>query len=206
MQPLAILLCLVTAAAAATTDDIIPKGFSKGRYAETVKKSPFILETKAVEVEKPGPDWPNNLYLRGVGKADGKDYVLLQRLGEERSMRFFGSEPGPDGLAVKTVRLGNSFRETKVVMEKGTDTREIGFKEDTINAPHPVAGVRGPPLAGGLPKPGSVMPPQMQMPTRVLPPNPVQPGPPPAGAVPPSLSSPQAPGGSQRTRIRSIRN
>ena len=201
MRPLAIpalLACLATtaAAAAATADDIIPKAFAKDRYSETVKKSPFILETKTVEVGPVPDSILKNLYLRGVGKADGKDYVLIQRLGEERAMRFVGNEPGPDGLAVKTVRLGSNFRETKVVVQKGSETGEIGFKEDTISAPHPAPGARGPALPGQFQRPP--IPPQMPS-TRVPLPTPVQPG-------SPTRSSPEGSDGSQRTRVRAIRN
>ena len=217
MKPLAILLLLTAAAGA---DDFIPQAFPKERYNGTIGKSPFVLETKVVEQAAPAVNPFQNLYLRTVAKADGKDYVLIQRLGEERPMKaFIGNEPGTDEFSVKSVRVGDSFRQTKVVLQKGTDIGEIGFKEDTINAPPvaPVApgGVRGPALQGTFPKPGG-----MPMPTQVAPVRntiintPVQAIPRPAGNVgavplppPQSLRLPQTPSsGESRRGIRTINN
>lgn len=206
MNSLAILLSL---AAAALADDTIPQALPKARYAETLGKSPFVLETKSAEVvviEEKNPF--QNLYLRGIGKADGKDYVLIQRLGEERTMRFIGNEPGTDELAVKSVQIGSNFRETKVVLQKGVATGEIGFKVDTLNAPPPaVPGMRQPSATGQFPKPGAMPIPQPQIPSA----RPPLPGtaavqvPRPQGAVPPPVSIPQVPG-APKQRLRVINN
>ena len=218
MKPLAILLLLGATAGAA---DLIPQAFPKTRYAATLAKSPFILETKTAEPEAPKKDPFLNLYLRGVGKADGRDYVLIQRLGEERPMKaFLGNDPGDDGLAVATVRFGSSFRETKVVLKKGTETGEIGFKEDSINTPPPAAAGRGPALPGqmqkpGAPMPGVPMPQQMQAIRQQQPAAPVQPIPRPGGGgaapmpMPMPVQQPAAvpqPTGSVRSRGRPINN
>lgn len=206
MKPLAILLAL---SAVAGADDLLPQPLPKDRYADTIGKSPFVLETKTADAPAPPEDnWGANLYLRGIGTADGKDYVLVQRLGEERPMRFIGNEPGPDELAVQSVRVGNTFRETKVVLKKGAKTTEIGFKQDTLNNPPPAAAgaVRGPAMPGQFPKPGglnipqpvpSMRPPQATMPT--------QPVPRPMGAVPPPVNIPQIPG-APKGRVRVINN
>ncbi len=206
MKPLAILLLL---GATANADDLLPQSFAKDRYAKTLAKSPFVLETKSAEPEAPKVNPFQNLYLRGVGKADGKDYVLIQRLGEERPMKpFIANEPGDDGYVVKLVRFGSNFCETKVVLEKGPDTGEVGFKEDTINAPPaaPNAG-RGPGMPGQIQKPG--MPP-IPMPVQapavraqmVMPANPIpRPG---GSAVPAPMT--QSPTSIQKSRSRPIGN
>lgn len=207
MKSLPILLALTAVAGA---DDILPQPFPQDRYEETLKTSPFVLETKTAEapvVEKINVF--QNLYLRGVGKADGKDYVIIQRLGEERPMRFIGNEAGSDGLKVKTVRMGDSFRGTKVVLEKGTETGEVGFKEDTLNAPPAAAAGagpgRGPGQPGQFPMPGTGKVPQpipsMRPPQAT---QPAQPVPRPQGMVP-SPSIPQ-PSGSSKGRVRVINN
>ena len=204
MKPLTILLAL---AATAGADDLIPQALPRDRYSETIGKSPFVLETKVAEPEAPGKNIFLNLYLRGVGTADGKDAVLIQRIGEERPMRFLGSEPGPEEFSVKSVRIGNNFRETKVVLQKGTETCEIGFKEDTINAPPPAPNNRGPALPGQMQRNGATMPPQMPAVRVTQPGAPVQtvprPGvmPMPQPTTPQPVNVPQIPGTPQ-TRVR----
>ena len=210
MKPLGIFLAL---SAVAGAEDLLPQPFSKDRYSETIARSPFVLETKsdAPAAEKINPF--QNLFLRGIGKADGKDYVLIQRLGEERPMRFIGNEPskepGADELAVQSVRIGNTFRETRVVLKKGTEVGEIGFKEDTLNAPPPAAAgpARGPAMPGQFPKPGATMP--QQVPS-IRPPQPgtvQQPVPRPQGSVPMPQPAPipQTPG-APKGRVRVINN
>ncbi len=185
MKPLAILLLLTAAAGA---DDLLPQSFSKDRYAATLAKSPFVLETKAAEPEAPKlPPFTQNLYVSGIGSADGKDYVIIKRIGEDRALKpFIANEPGDDGIVVKLVRHGGSYRDTKVVLEKGPDTGEVGFKEDTINAPPPLPNAgRGPALPGQMMKPGAPMPMPVQVnATRTQPAMPVQSIPRPGGAVP----------------------
>jgi hypothetical protein len=129
------IVALSIIAAIAQAENILPQAPEKSRYAETVARSPFVLETKAVE--EPVVEQVNvfkDLYLRGVGKAEDKDYVLVQRLGEEKPMRFLGSEPGEDGLLVKTVRVGNNFRETKVVMQKGAESARSDSRRRRLRA------------------------------------------------------------------------
>lgn len=213
MKPLAILLTL---AATACADDLLPQIFPKDRYAGTIAKSPFVLETKAAEPEAPKVNPFQNLYLRGIGSADGKDYVIIQRLGEERSLKpFIASEPGDDGLVVKVVRHGNSFRETEVVLEKGADTGVVKFKEDTINMPPPAPNAgRGPAQPGQMMKPGAPMPMPVQVnAVRAQPGIPVQSIPRPGGTAVPMPtykqpgSAPQPPAGmSVKGRVRSINN
>jgi hypothetical protein len=216
------LAAIILSGALARAEGILPQMPDKSRYAETVGKSPFVLATKAVEeptVEKVNPF--KDLYLRGIGKADDKDYVLVQRLGEEKPMRFIGTEPGDDGMSVKTVRVGNNFRETKVVMQKGAEIGEIGFKEEAITAAPAMPQSRPgqPAVPGGMPGfsrpgfptvPGAAAPssrvitpststiPRPQVPVAVPLPNPT------ATNVPPSAGTPG--GVPTRQRVRVINN
>ena len=211
MKLLAILLLLTAAAGA---DDLIPQAFPKDRYAGTLGKSPFVLETKVAEPTVAPVNPFQNLYLRGFSKDEnGKDYVLIQRLGEERPMKaFIGNEPGAEEFSVKSVLAGDSFRDTKVVLQKGTDMGTIGFKEDTISMPPAAANAgRGPMMPGMPQKPGGG--PVPQVPTMRQPQiaAPSQPIPRPGGGAPvalpqPQPSIPQLPGGVPRTRLRQIPN
>jgi hypothetical protein len=213
MKLLAIFLALTAVAGA---EDILPKALPKDRYAETIGKSPFVLETKAAEPEVAQVNPFQNLYLRSVSKADGKDYVLVQRLGEEHPLKpFIGDAPGDDGYIVKSVRVGNSFRETKVVLQKGSETGEIGFKEDTINAPPaaPAGQNRGAATQPGQPpRPGAPMPTQVPAVRPTQPGIPVQAVPRPGGAMPmpqpvapQPMKTPQTPG-APNGRVRVINN
>lgn len=203
MNPLALLLAL----AVGGSEDLLPQALPKDRYAETMAKSPFVLETKAADAPAAPEENPfANLYLRGISKGDGKDYVLVQRLGEERPMRFIGNEPGPDELSVQSVRVGNTFRETTVVLKKGTETGEIKFKEDTTPPPAALGAGRGPTVPGQFPKPGAtnlpqpmpgMRPPQTTVPTQSVPR--------PQGALQPPVNMPQMPA-AQKGRVRLIPN
>ena len=209
MKLLAILLALTATAGATAAEDIVPRAFPKDRYAETKSKSPFVLETKVAEPEVAKVNPFLNLYLRMVSKKDGKDYILIQRIGEERTLDpFIGNEPGPQGYTVKEVRVGSSFRETKVVLQQGTEIGEIGYKVETINAPPAAPQQPRGPGPGGAFKPGSGMQPQQQQQAvRVAqPPMPVQNVPRPAGSVPlPTAPAPVIPAtpGAPSTSIRS---
>ena len=207
MKTLAILLSLTAVAGAV---ELIPQAFPKERYVETKAKSPFVLETKVAEAPVVAKNPFENLYVRIIGKADGKDYVLIQRIGEERAMKpFIGNEPGTENLTVKEVRSGGSFRETKVVLQQGDLTGEVGFKQDSINLP-PAAPQGRAQMPGG-PKPGqNTMPPGMQQAVRPSPGGTVQAVPRPGGAVPlptapQNVNIPKTPGAPQRP-IRVINN
>lgn len=220
MKPLLVLGIFATASYIHAEVEVIPRPFGKDRYAETIAKSPFVLETKVVEepvVKKEDPF--ANLYLRGIGKVGEQDYVLIQRLGEDKAMRFIGSEPGDDQMFVKTVKAGGTFREAIVVVQKGTETGEIKFKEDAIAAA-PIAQPRLPGMTGqnGGTVPQFTRPGVPQIPgglpgaIRTVPPssNPQVPRPP----MPTSVPLPKAPtsvplpttGGANRQRVRVINN
>ena len=153
MKSLVVFSLLATAGWVRAEVDMFPRPFAMDRYRETIAASPFVVETKVTEEPAAPKENPfANLYLRGISRENGKDYVLIQRLGEDKAMRFLGNEPGPDQLMVKTVKAGANFRETKVVMQKGADTGEVGFKEEAITA------ATAPPRPNGAPpqfnKPG----------------------------------------------------
>jgi hypothetical protein len=211
MKAIAAITCL---AALAQAESILPQLPEKSRYAETVGKSPFVLETKAVEekvVETVNPF--KDLYLRAISKVDNKDCVLVQRLGEEKPMRLISGESGDDGLSLKTVRVGNSFRETKVVLQKGPEIGEIGFKEEAISAPPAAPQARpNPGMPPGFIRPGMPVPtkPTTSSTRIVPPPTPSIPRPqfPTAVPLPNTSTQPSTSGydANRRQRVRVINN
>ena len=149
----------------APAEAIVPKSYDPIRYSESLTKSPFVLETKP-----DGPTDPHKkrigdgFYLRGVSKnPDGNWYVLFQRLGQTKAAHLEGNNPGEDGLMIKDVRIGATFGETKVTLQQGSETDEIGFKEGSITAPPPRApkrsGPGAPPFPGVAPTPVQILQP-----------------------------------------------
>lgn len=130
-------LIALTASAVAAVDGIVPQPFGRERYEETRTTSPFVLATKAEpEAPKDAAVSPfANLYVVGLGRADGKEYVTIVRLGEETTpIRLWGNTPGDDGLTVQQVVWSNEFGKSKVKLKKGSEVGEVGFSENAIKS------------------------------------------------------------------------
>jgi len=126
---------LFVAVGVACAESVVPVPLDRNLFAETFAQSPFILETK-VEKEAVAPETPRfekDLYLRAISKDNGKDVVMIQKVGEERTIKLVAGEVGEDSMTIKSVKVGGSFHETKVVITKGGETGEVGFKEESIN-------------------------------------------------------------------------
>ena len=139
----------LTTSAFAATDGIIPQGFTRERYEETRTTSPFVLATKVEPEKKEEVINPfQNLYVTGLGRADGKEYVTIVRVGEEQTpIRLWGNSPGEDGLAVQQVIWSDIFGQSKGKLKNGSDVGEVGFNENAIKSA--VAGTPIAPPAGG---------------------------------------------------------
>jgi hypothetical protein len=74
-------------------DDIIPTAYSKDRYAEMSKSSPFVLATPPAETAPTKVDPFANIYLR----AYGSDFVVIQRVGDDHTIRIIGDQPSEEG-------------------------------------------------------------------------------------------------------------
>ncbi len=134
----------LTASAIAATDGAIPQPFSRERYEETRTTSPFVLATKSDD--KPPAEIINpfaNLYIVGLGRVDGKEYVTIVRRGEETTpIRLWGKEEN-DGISVQQVVWSDKFGQSKVKLKKGADVGEIAFDENATKA-----ALVGTPIAG----------------------------------------------------------
>ncbi len=118
-------------------DGVVPVAFSKDRYEETRTESPFVLATKveAPEVKPPEIKFTQNLYITGLGRADGKEYVTIVRVGEESNpIRLWGNEEGEDGITVQQVIWSDTFGKSRVKLKKGSENGEIGFNENAIRS------------------------------------------------------------------------
>ena len=193
---LALLLSGITCHAASN-----PSPHARERYDGTMSKSPFALATKveAAVVEAPKVDPFKDMFITGLGKADGFNYVVVQRVGAE-SFRLFGTEPGPEGIRLVKVNWQDIPGKSTVTVKKGSDTGDIKFNEaQTAPVPsnngkpgmQPGAGNPNIPVAGnpGVPtrnSPGNVQPRNGNNSNGVIVNNVPQPGNPgnPNGAVP----------------------
>lgn len=135
----------LTASAIAATDGAIPQPFSRERYEETRTVSPFVLATKSDD--KPPAEVINpfaQLYIVGLGRVDGKEYVTIVRHGEEtKPIRLWGSEEH-EGISVQQVMWSDKFGQSKVKLKKGADVGEIEFDQTKL-------AIAGTPMPGQQP-------------------------------------------------------
>ena len=123
-----LIILIATTSALVAAENIIPVAYTKDRYGETFSNSPFALETKVEAPTAPKEDAFKNLELKGLGQADGKDYVIIQKVGESSSMRFWGQEPTAD-MFIKEVHWSDKMGETYVIVRKGSEEGKVSFNE-----------------------------------------------------------------------------
>lgn len=139
-------------------ESAIPAAYNRDRYEQTFSDSPFATATpKEEKVEEPANDPLSNLVVTGMGKLDdGRSFVIVQRVGDEGSMRFEGTEKNREGLAVKEVKWGEDWKKSVVTMSFEGRSKTVNFKENSA----PVAAVPPPQPGGGRgPNPGVNAPP-----------------------------------------------
>jgi hypothetical protein len=155
-------------AGAPETESAIPTAFSKERYDDTTSRSPFVLATPPEPTTEDVRGPLKDLVVTGIGKLDdGQPLVFVQRIGEDRSMKFTGNEPNDEGLSVKLVKWGERWSQTSIVMRHGSDEAEIKFKDK----PEPSGGMAAagpagrqqnagggppPPIVPSLNRPGTI--------------------------------------------------
>jgi hypothetical protein len=163
-----LLLTFVTASSRLLAESaVLPEPFDRSRYQETLAKSPFVLATPPEPAKEEPKDSPlNNLVVTGMGKLDnGREFVLVQRIGDERAMKFEGNDPNGEGIRVKQVKWGERWDKSIVVMTYGTEEREVKFKEN----PAPVIAQPPTQQGGGRSSGAAVNAPPPIMPTSTAP-------------------------------------
>ncbi len=144
------------ASAIAASESVLPQPYEKARYQSTRMESPFVLATKAPPVieQTPAPPFTQNLFVVGLGRVDGKEYVTIVRLGEEMNpIRLWGNHPNEDGLAVQQIAWSDAFGKSKVTLRKGAETGEIGFNENAGKTPPIIKNSKQPPTGPGVKHP-----------------------------------------------------
>jgi hypothetical protein len=138
-------LTALTATAAAADDDVIPVSFSKDRYAEMAQKSPFQLATPVEAPKEEKPDPFANIVLRGLGS----DYVVIQRHGDDHTIRIYGDKE-EDGFKVEKVNWSSVPGESTVDLVNGDVHGTVKFDQNLVRSaapPPPPAGQNLPPNA-----------------------------------------------------------
>ena len=145
----AIVFLALSTTAFAATEAILPEPFAKARYEQTRSNSPFALATPvAATVVAPEIKFTENMYITGLGRADGLEYATIVRLGEENQpIRLVGKAPNSDGIALQEIVWSDAFGKSKVKLIKAGVTEEIGFSEKTVKPkmPNPPKNVPGTP-------------------------------------------------------------
>ncbi|MDB6155828.1 MAG: hypothetical protein JWL90_4281, partial [Chthoniobacteraceae bacterium] len=124
--------------------DGMPEPFSADRYDAMLKRSPFAVATPPTPaVAEPTDPFPG-LYVAGISKMrfeDGteKDRVTIKTRGDlNGGFTLIGSEPNKDGYAVTSVQSPDNWKETKVIIKKGTEFATLSFDlQSTPSAPTP---------------------------------------------------------------------
>lgn len=124
------------AGGAIAANSALPEPFTKERYEQTRSNSPFVLATKpALEVIAPQTKFTENMVVVGLGRADGREYVVIVRRGEERApIRLWGNSPSEEGISVQQIEWSDSFGKSKVKVAKDGVVEEIGFDENAAKA------------------------------------------------------------------------
>ena len=127
---------LALAGTALATNPVVPQPFTRTRYDQTRANSPFVLATPVIaENTAPKTRFTENMYVVGLGRADGREYVTIIRLGEESSpIRLWGDAPGPDGITVRHIVWSDTFGKSKVTLAKDGIEEQIGFNENALKA------------------------------------------------------------------------
>ena len=145
------LLLVALTASAFASETVIPVSFSKDRYGEMARQCPFGLETVGPERR---PDAPNpfaNIVLRGLGS----DYVVIQRHGDDHTIRLCGAKE-EEGFKVTKVNWSKVWGESTVELTDGTFTDTVRFDQNLIHNPAPAApAVKNLQSVGGYKKTGS---------------------------------------------------
>ena len=143
----------LTATAIAAPDIVLPEPFAKDRYEQTRTNSPFVLATIAPpELTVAKTKFSEAMYLTGLGRADGREYVIIVRVGDEaRPIRLSGSTPNEDGIAVHQIEWSDAFGKSKVKLTKGGEVEEVGFNENAAKSRSPIPITKAPPSVGGKP-------------------------------------------------------
>jgi hypothetical protein len=147
----------------APLEDAIPLALAPSRYDGVFGRNPFLIKTVAPTVA--GPNFAENLELRGYYSVRGKETAVLKDRQTNKSVRVT-TEEGADGLKLVRVNAGKKRSETTVEITKGSETHVFTFAQPTAGGAPPgagnVPGVGTPNGVRSIPRPNPTVPTNMQ--------------------------------------------
>ena len=195
-------------------ENAVPVPFTADRYEKMAEKSPFALATPTAAPVVPQAGFAVSWYLTAVGRdPQGQNFVTIKSQDGSVHFSLSGNEANLEtGVSLASINWSDTWRESKAIIKKGTETAEISFSKEEA----PVIAAQ----PNGQPRPG--LPGQPPMPVTTVragtPGAPQQPGVQPRIALPrpstaPVVSPPPVnntqpggvqPAGQDRRRIRNI--
>ena len=137
--------------------DELPGPVPISRYQSILDKSPFAPPTAAVvaPITEATPSFAQDLYVTGVAKLSGGDFVTLSSRDHSRHFALATGE-NFDGMTLASIEWAQEIGKSKVTLKKGSEFGVVAFDEAaTQTAPPPGEGAQ-PPVA-------QVMTPQPQV-------------------------------------------
>lgn len=129
-------LLLFTAFAAhafAAGDESIPVAFAKERYSEMVKECPFGVSHETASPPPPPENPFANIVVRGLGS----DFVVIQRHGEDQTIRLVGGQ-SKQGFTVKKINWSNvPGTSTVTLVSESGEEGIVGFDQNLVHATKP---------------------------------------------------------------------
>lgn len=136
-----------------------PQAYPKERYEAMWGKNPFTLKTAPAVVES--VSFAKDLAIAShYGDAENPTIVIVNMKTHER-IRLKKGGTSANGVTLKSVKLGDTRKETTVEVTLGSETTEIGYNSDYSNQ---VAATQGGQAPGAIRTGGGAAPaPGMQL-------------------------------------------
>ena len=149
----------------------IPAAWPAARYQAMIDKSPFSLATPPPAVtaapEPAGPTFYQDLYVVGIAKIGGKNFVSIASRDQSQHFSVTVGETGPEGIVVDSVISGTGIGTSKVKVKKDGKEGLIGFDDTIQNNASPNGATPPQQMPPGMPGvPPGMQPPMLRPPVR----------------------------------------
>lgn len=109
----------------------IPSCLPPARYAPMLQKSPFGVATPVVN-EPAAPPFAANLYVIGIAKIGGQDFVSIAERNQQNRFSLAAGECSKDGIELVRVDWMEEVGKSKVSIKKGAEVAVLEFDQATL--------------------------------------------------------------------------